>query len=95
MHCPACGFDSNNYECILDLSLEVGGGICTTAASFARAGAHVTVVELSPASMALCRRRFEALGLQARGGVVRVSMAHYNTAVEIDRLIQHLDEVLP
>ena len=27
MHCPACGFDSNNYECILDLSLEVGGGI--------------------------------------------------------------------
>jgi selenocysteine lyase/cysteine desulfurase len=24
-----------------------------------------------------------------------VSMAHYNTAGDIDRLIQHLDEVLP
>ena len=35
------------------------------------------------------------LGLQAQGGVVRVSMAHYNTAAEIGRQIQHLDEVLP
>ena len=33
--------------------------------------------------------------LQLPGGVVRVSMAHYNTAAEIDRLIGHLDEVLP
>jgi selenocysteine lyase/cysteine desulfurase len=37
----------------------------------------------------------EALGLQAQGGVVRVSMAHYNTAGEIGRLIEHLDEVMP
>ena len=41
------------------------------------------------------RRLIEALGLQARGGVVRVSIAHYNTLEEIDRLIAHLDEVLP
>ena len=41
------------------------------------------------------KRLIEALGLQAQGGVVRVSMAHYNTAGDIDRLIQHLDEVLP
>jgi selenocysteine lyase/cysteine desulfurase len=41
------------------------------------------------------KRLVEALGLQAQGGVVRVSMAHYNTAEEIGRLIQHLDEVLP
>jgi cysteine desulfurase family protein (TIGR01976 family) len=41
------------------------------------------------------KRLIEALGLQAQGGVVRVSIAHYNTAAEISRLIQHLDEVLP
>jgi cysteine desulfurase family protein (TIGR01976 family) len=40
------------------------------------------------------RRLIEALGLQAHGGVIRASMAHYNTAGEIDRLIQHLDEVI-
>ena len=37
------------------------------------------------------RRLIEALGLHTQGGVVRVSMAHYNTAAEIDRLIQALD----
>ncbi len=42
------------------------------------------------------RRLIEALGLQpVHGGVVRVSMAHYNTLDEINRLITHLDEVLP
>lgn len=40
------------------------------------------------------RRLIEALNLQAQGGVVRVSMAHYNTPAEIDRLIAHLDEVI-
>lgn len=38
------------------------------------------------------RRLIESLGLQDRGGVVRVSIAHYNTLDEIDRLIGHLDE---
>lgn len=33
------------------------------------------------------RRLIEALGLQAYGGVVRVSIAHYNTAEEMDRLL--------
>jgi cysteine desulfurase family protein (TIGR01976 family) len=41
------------------------------------------------------RRLIEALGLQAQGGVVRVSIAHYNTLEEIDRLIQALDEAMP
>jgi selenocysteine lyase/cysteine desulfurase len=36
----------------------------------------------------------EALGLQPLGGVIRASIAHYNTAGEIDRLIQCLDEVI-
>ncbi len=40
------------------------------------------------------RRLIEALELARQGGVVRVSMAHYNTQGEIDRLIGHLDEVL-
>ena len=40
------------------------------------------------------KRLIEALGLQAQGGVVRVSIAHYNTAEEIDRLIRHLDDVI-
>jgi len=41
------------------------------------------------------RRLIEALGLARQGGVIRVSIAHYNTLSEIDRLIQHLDEVIP
>jgi cysteine desulfurase family protein (TIGR01976 family) len=40
------------------------------------------------------RRLIEALGLDAQGGVIRVSIAHYNTMSEIDRLIRHLDEVI-
>ncbi len=40
------------------------------------------------------KRLIEKLGLHERGGVVRVSIAHYNTPAEIDRLISHLDEVL-
>jgi ubiquinone/menaquinone biosynthesis C-methylase UbiE len=46
--------------------LEVGGGICTTAASFAEAGANITVVELSPKSMEMCKQRFEVMGLSDR-----------------------------
>ena len=40
------------------------------------------------------KRLIEALGLQSQGGVVRVSIAHYNTTEEIDRLTQHLDDVI-
>jgi cysteine desulfurase family protein (TIGR01976 family) len=40
------------------------------------------------------RRLIEALGLQPRGGVIRVSIAHYNTVDEIERLIQRLAEVI-
>lgn len=39
-------------------------------------------------------RAVEALGLHARNGVVRVSMAHYNTPAEVDRLIAALDRAL-
>ena len=40
------------------------------------------------------RRLIEALGLKASGGVIRVSLAHYNTAGEVERLMRILDEVI-
>ena len=40
------------------------------------------------------KRLIEALGLQARGGVVRVSIAHYNTPAEMAHLITHLDAAI-
>jgi selenocysteine lyase/cysteine desulfurase len=40
-------------------------------------------------------RLCQALGLnQAHGGVVRVSIAHYNTAAEIDRLLLALEQAI-
>ena len=40
------------------------------------------------------KRLIEALGLQAYGGVVRISMAHYNTSEEMDRLLKALDQAV-
>ena len=40
------------------------------------------------------RRLIEHLGLAEQDGVVRVSMVHYNTLDEVDRLIAALDEAL-
>jgi cysteine desulfurase family protein (TIGR01976 family) len=40
------------------------------------------------------RRAIEALGLLERNGIVRVSMAHYNTPDEVGRLIEALAKVL-
>jgi len=40
------------------------------------------------------RRLIEALGLQRHGGVVRASIAHYNTADEIRRLLIALDDAI-
>ena len=39
-------------------------------------------------------RAIEALGLLERNGVIRVSMAHYNTPAEVERLVTALDRVL-
>lgn len=39
-------------------------------------------------------RLCQALGIEPETGVVRASFAHYNTILEIDRLIKALDEIL-
>lgn len=41
------------------------------------------------------RHLIEALDLQQYGGVVRVSIAHYNTVEEIALLISHLNTIIP
>ncbi|MBI2010698.1 MAG: methyltransferase domain-containing protein [Candidatus Colwellbacteria bacterium] len=45
--------------------LEVGCGIGTDTIEFAKAGARVTAVDLSPKSLEIARRRFEVYGLDA------------------------------
>ena len=39
-------------------------------------------------------RCIDALGLREQGGVVRASLAHYNDAADVERLLGHLDETL-
>ena len=46
--------------------LEIGCGIGTDTINFARAGAHVTAVDLSEKSIAIARRRAEVYGLSGR-----------------------------
>src|ERR1700738_278116 len=50
--------------------LEVGCGIGTTTISFARAGAHVTAIDLSSESAALARQRAAVYGVDGRGEVL-------------------------
>ncbi len=40
------------------------------------------------------KRAVQSLGLQSAGGVIRISMVHYNTLDEVDRLIRALDRCL-
>lgn len=40
------------------------------------------------------KRLVDALGLQSLGGVVRVSIAHYNTLAEMNTLVRYLDQAI-
>jgi len=61
--------------------LEIGCGLGTDTVSFARAGAHVTAVELSEESAALARRRLEVYGLSDRAAV------HVGNAEELPAVV--------
>lgn len=45
--------------------LEIGGGLGTDALQFAKAGAHMTIVDLSSKSLELCKHHFKVYGLDA------------------------------
>ena len=61
--------------------LEIGCGLGTDTISFARAGAHVTAIELSEESAALARTRAEVYGLADR---VRI---HVGDAEELPKVV--------
>jgi SAM-dependent methyltransferase len=62
--------------------LEVGCGLGTDTMNFARAGAHVTAVDLSSASLALARQRAELFGLQDRITFVEANAERLSEFVE-------------
>jgi len=45
--------------------LEIGCGLGTESINFARAGAELTIIEISSRSLELCKKRFEVFGLKA------------------------------
>ena len=65
--------------------LEVGCGIGTDTMNFARAGAQVTAVDLSSASLDLARRRAEVFGLQDRITFVPGDLLDEASMIEVIR----------
>jgi cysteine desulfurase family protein (TIGR01976 family) len=81
---------------------HTGDGLRVPTVSFVVRGAMSEAIVLHTDSAGIgirfgdfyAKRLIEALGLQARGGVVRVSIAHYNTLAEMEHLIKHLDAAI-
>jgi SAM-dependent methyltransferase len=62
--------------------LEIGCGLGTDTVNFARAGAHVTAIELSDESAAIARQRLDLFGLSDRATI------HVGNAEELPSLLQ-------
>jgi cysteine desulfurase family protein (TIGR01976 family) len=79
---------------------DAAGRVPTIAFTVDGRGAHELPAALDTHGVAIrwghfyAHRAMEALGLHARGGVVRVSMAHHNTPAEVDRLVAALATVV-
>ena len=65
--------------------LEIGCGIGTTTISFARAGASVTAIDLSPESAALTAQRARVYGVEDRVRVHVGDAEQLSTIVPVDR----------
>ena len=64
--------------------LEVGGGICTTATSFAKAGAFITVADLSPKSMEMCKERFKVMELEHMANFYVVNAEELSSVIPVE-----------
>jgi len=70
--------------------------------SFAVGGVHSSTIhpKIDPDYIGIrygdfyAKRLIEYLGLASQGGIIRVSMVHYNTLAEVDRLIEAFERVL-
>jgi len=66
--------------------LEIGCGIGTDTINFARAGAHVTAVDLSEKSLEMARRRAEVFGLADRIRFLQADSEHLSDFLPADSL---------
>ena len=64
--------------------LEIGCGIGTDTVNFARNGAHVTAVDLSPQSLELALKRVEVYGLQDQVGFYSGSAEELSSFVPVE-----------
>ncbi len=62
--------------------LEVGCGIGTDSINFARAGADLTVVDVSGKSLIICKQRFDVYGLKAKFYLANVEELSANIPIE-------------
>ena len=62
--------------------LEIGCGLGTDTINFARAGAHVTAIDLSSKSLDLARRRAELFGVEDRVRFVEANAEHLSDHIE-------------